>query len=149
MTPPRSVAVGIGNLLRSDDGVGIRIVEALGPRSGPDIAVKTVHQLTPELAEALQGAPRVAFVDAALDLKPGEVSVRVVEPEAGLFSTPHALTPAEVLAVVRYLGSAAPAARWFTVGVACVDHGVTLSRLVADAMEPAAERVLAWLRAPC
>ena len=56
------LVVGIGNELRSDDGVGIRVVRALPARRGVETTI--VHQLTPDLVEALGRAERVLFVDA-------------------------------------------------------------------------------------
>ena len=61
------LVIGIGNPLRGDDGVGPRLAaeaEALAPRPRrgrePDLAVRAVQQLTPELA------PEVAEARAAL-----------------------------------------------------------------------------------
>lgn len=75
------LVIGIGNTLRGDDGVGWWLAERLeGQRpaaeegAGPSIAgsaavngwpqVRTVQQLTPELAEELQAVRRVLFIDA-------------------------------------------------------------------------------------
>ncbi len=54
--------IGIGNRLRTDDGLGREIVERLPEDEGRKIL--SVHQLLPEHAPALAEADRVLFVDA-------------------------------------------------------------------------------------
>jgi len=58
------IVIGIGNELRGDDGIGPRVVDAIPARA--DLQTMTVHQLVPELAEKIQFARRVLFVDASL-----------------------------------------------------------------------------------
>lgn len=60
--------VGYGNPLRGDDGAGRVAAERLGGVS--------VHQLTPELAERIAAADTVIFLDADVNLPPGEISVK-------------------------------------------------------------------------
>jgi hydrogenase maturation protease len=65
---PRHLLIGIGNPLRGDDGVGPALLEQLARELGSwrtaCAELKSVHQLTPELALAVAGVRRVLFLDA-------------------------------------------------------------------------------------
>jgi hydrogenase maturation protease len=94
-TSKRSVLIiGFGNVLRCDDGAGVRAAERLAL---PGIEILPVQQLTPELMLAIARARRVIFIDAARDGRPGEVRRREVEPEVSGVLT-HVTTPEALLA---------------------------------------------------
>jgi hydrogenase maturation protease len=57
------LVIGIGNPLRRDDGAGWWLARRAEPWL-PAAQLRTVHQLTPELAEDLAAAARVLFIDA-------------------------------------------------------------------------------------
>ena len=59
-----SLVIGIGNPLRSDDGIGWRLAAQLP--AGAGLGVRCRQQLTPELAEELAAVERVLFLDAWL-----------------------------------------------------------------------------------
>ncbi len=59
-----SLVIGLGNPLRSDDGIGWRLAAQLPARAG--LVVRCRQQLTPELAEDLAAAERVLLLDACL-----------------------------------------------------------------------------------
>lgn len=59
-----TLLIGYGNTLRSDDGVGPSVVEAIDQRQLLGVRSLTCHQLGPELAADLATAGRVLFVDA-------------------------------------------------------------------------------------
>ena len=70
------LVIGIGNPLRGDDGVGWWLTERAEqlPRAtstGSPLLVRTVQQLTPELAAELTAARRVLFIDAWWPPGPG------------------------------------------------------------------------------
>lgn len=148
MTTLRGLAIGIGNPLRSDDGVGCRVVEGLGVRFG--WRTEIVHQLTPELVEFFRGIDRVAFVDAAVDELPGRVASRDVVPAPATLGASHRMSPGELLGLSAWLGiDPAPRGRLFTIGAQRLEHGDELSPIVSRAVEPAIEGVAAWLRTTC
>lgn len=79
MSPARVLVIGIGNPLRGDDGIGPWLVEralprwlaAAGDRGGEGlrgaratVALRSVHQLLPELALELAGVQQLLLVDA-------------------------------------------------------------------------------------
>jgi len=73
--PQPPLLIGIGNRLRSDDGIGYRIAETLRAEDSP-MQVLAVQQLTPELAEPIAAAAAVLFVDASV-LDPGADQLRL------------------------------------------------------------------------
>jgi hydrogenase maturation protease len=151
----RSLVIGIGNPLRSDDGVAWRLVEEVDGRC--------VQQLTPELAAELVAVERVLFVDAWLAPRqqavPQLLSVVACEapgdaPGAVAAGTgprqelalSHHLDPAGLLGMAELLFSARPAAWQLLVPAFSLAHGTTLSPPLAARL-PAARRLLRrWLR---
>ena len=91
--------IAIGNSLRRDDGAGHRVIELLEPP--PDVAVRSVFQLTPELAEDLASAGTVVFVDASVATD--EVTLEPVPAGAGTTPISHSLAPGEVVALAQAL----------------------------------------------
>ena len=63
---PSSLIIGLGNPLRGDDGVGVRVVQALAERALP-AGVEVVDGGTQGLGlvSLLEGQKRVILVDAA------------------------------------------------------------------------------------
>jgi hydrogenase maturation protease len=135
------LVVGVGNELRSDDGVGARIVRALPAR--PDVETAVVHQLTFDLAETLGRARRVLFVDAhAQETRLRLARVSRYEMNAGVG---HALVPEALLAWTSAACGRAPEAWVLSVPAQSFAFGEELSPDVERAV-PAAERVvLDWL----
>jgi hydrogenase maturation protease len=165
MTPPRRVlALGYGNPLRGDDGLGWHAARLLEAHAwGRDIAmqVHACHQLTPELAALLAGFDLAIFIDArqpaappALAPNPAPVQcMRLAAAAPAAWRLSHHLTPAALLACARELYGACPAAVVLSVEGADFGYCETLSpgvqaalpalldearRLVAGAL-PAAE----------
>ena len=91
--------VGIGNPLRGDDGVGWAVVEALAILAIDSVQTVCVHQLLPELLDAIHMAEQVIFVDAAVDGEPGDVMVTSIQPAPDGPASSHQLHPAVLLAM--------------------------------------------------
>lgn len=142
--------IGYGNPLRGDDGVGWHIADAVRAAvHDGGLQVMTVHQLTPELADAVAAARRVIFVDASCDTAPGSVVARPVAcatgPPPGFG---HQYPPGMLLRLAQEVYNTAPAAAWLvTVGVADLDCGEGLSPVVQAAAERARTVILRLLHA--
>jgi Ni,Fe-hydrogenase maturation factor len=80
LTSARRLVIGIGNLLRGDDGVGGLLAEEVGGRS--------VQQLTPELAAELAELEVVVFIDAWLAPAGAKPQLVEVIPAAGARPAP-------------------------------------------------------------
>ena len=61
--------IGYGNPHRKDDGIGPYVIEHLSADfgKGTGIALRSLHQLDPVLAEEVQGAEVLIFVDATVE----------------------------------------------------------------------------------
>jgi hydrogenase maturation protease len=142
----RPLLVAYGNRLRGDDGIGWHVAEAVRTAAPPgSVRIITVHQLAPEIAEAVAAAPAVVFVDAACNAAPGAVAVTAVHPEprpaAGL--TQHQYGPGELLRLGSLVFGHRPPAAWLvTIGAADFDGGEHLSPPVAAALPRAAASAL-------
>ena len=69
----KTVIVGVGNTLRSDDGVGIFICSELEKSNLSSLSVLTTHQLHIELVEDLKEYETIVIIDAGANPK-SEVS---------------------------------------------------------------------------
>lgn len=133
--------IGYGNPLRGDDGIGCVVAEELAKRlCDPQSRVQVVacHQLNPELAEDIAETRAVIFVDASVDLTPGEVRVNSVMPEQ--FSPPgitHHMKPGALLATASELFGQAPPAKAVAIGAGSFEMGVHLTPQVRSAVPKA------------
>ena len=142
----RTLIVGYGNPLRTDDALGWRAVERLRGILAPGEAeVVALHQLTPELMETLSRADRAIFIDAAADGPPGRLSVHTVQARAGESSFTHHYTPESLLAGALALYGSAPRSLLFSVTGADFSLGERLSEPVAARLEELVAGVLAEL----
>src|SRR4051794_39172723 len=75
-----TLIIGIGNPLRSDDGLGWKVAEQLVQDLRPGQVILTVHQLTPELVQWMANANLVVLIDASREGEPGELQTRRLSP---------------------------------------------------------------------
>jgi hydrogenase maturation protease len=106
----KTLIIGYGSTLRSDDGVGYLIAEKLmdlfddaSAKNPPEVVAR--QQLTPDLADDLSRVDKVIFIDACADAAPGEVRVCDVHPKGenwGAFA--HEMSPEVLLDCVNVTG---------------------------------------------
>jgi hydrogenase maturation protease len=131
----RHLIVGIGNPLRSDDGLGWCVARELARELvRDDIQVVAAHQLTPEISELASRAELVLFIDAAHRGKPGTLKCEPITPSAAPGRHSHELTPAGVLQLAQELYGRCPPAYLLTIAAESFDTGDTLSTAVAGAL---------------
>jgi hydrogenase maturation protease len=94
------MVVGIGNTLRSDDGVGPFVIDLLRAARPGWLELRTTHTLLPEFAVELPGYEAVVFVDA--DVQAHEVTFQPVAMEAS--DRLHGVAPTRVVQLARGLG---------------------------------------------
>ena len=104
MTSP--LVIGYGNTLRSDDGAGVRAAELVRERL-TNVDVITVHELQPEIVDALAAHRHVIFVDAGVT---GNALTCCRVDTTGVPSTlaSHMLTPAQLLSLCEGLYGTSP-----------------------------------------
>jgi len=129
------LVIGIGNPLRSDDGVGQAAALEIG-RCLPsqDVEILAVHQLTPELVEPISRAERVIFLDADVEHPPGHIEVTPIRPSdeaAGAFT--HHVSPAGLLLGAQQLYETSPKGYLISIGASSFDFSETFSPQVQAA----------------
>jgi hydrogenase maturation protease len=132
----RVLIVGIGNPLRSDDGVGLLVAQEL-LRELPaeaDVQVIATHQLTPEIAEFASHADRVLFVDAARGRGPGSVGCKRIALTELPNRYSHDFSPVAILQLAEKLYGRCPPAYLITLAGANFETGETMSEAVTEAI---------------
>ncbi|MFZ0963877.1 MAG: hydrogenase maturation protease [Terriglobia bacterium] len=143
---PRTLVVGYGNPLRSDDGFGWQAAYLLEQAlADQDTEVITCHQLTPELAEPLSHSNRVVFIDADAKGNPGDIHRRAIRPQTAASSAfTHSCTPSGLLASAQALYGHRPKALVVTVSAQSFAFGDSLSPVVAAALPAVVNQVCKW-----
>ena len=141
-TPPGTFLVlGYGNVLRSDDGLGPRVAEAIAALQLPNVRALACHQLTPELSEPVSQAQAVIFVDAAAAKELSQVTVNAVLPDKGERFAPHRSSPGTLLALAESLYGHCPPAWLVGVPAFTLDFGEELSPQAVPRLQEAVSAV--------
>jgi hydrogenase maturation protease len=147
----RIVILGIGNLLRGDDGVGVRVIEALEQRDLPD-GVECIDGGTggPTLMVHFEGARALILIDAVnLDAEPGTIRVfglEEIEPDpGGLPLSVHDINILPMLELSRKLNQLPPVVRIIGIQPERFDIGDRLSEAVQVAVPKAVNTALSEL----
>jgi hydrogenase maturation protease len=96
-----ALLIGLGNTLRGDDGVGIRVAERARTRF-PELDVLSVHGLSPELAETVTHYDMVMIVDASVATDTLRVT-EVLPAASGEKIRSHTMSPAGILGLAATL----------------------------------------------
>jgi hydrogenase maturation protease len=139
------LVIGYGNTLRGDDGVGQRVVEAVGHLCLPGVRTLICPLLTPELADPISRAGSVIFVDAAVDA-PNEVLWRRLEPNETSQLMAHAANPRTMLALARDVFGRVPEAWWLTIPVLDLGFREDFSPGVQKTFAETVEKIQAFCR---
>jgi len=142
------VILGLGNVLLGDEGVGVRVVEALGKRTLPSwVEVISGGVAGHRLIEWLEGAHKAVIVDAAKMRKPPGTVVRFRPEEATsrLVSRRLSLHEGDLLGTLKLaesLGIRPQEVVVYGVQPARMDTSMRLSPEVLRAVPDVVERVL-------
>lgn len=136
-----TLIIGYGSPIRGDDAIGPLVADRLQQQILPDgVRVEARHILTAELAAELAEVEQVIFLDAAVDLPPGELRIQPLAPDTSALSTmAHFHDPRELLAWCQGLYGRAPEAWLITAGGAAFDYG---HFSLSEAAEQAATRMV-------
>ncbi len=133
------IVIGYGNTLRSDDGIGQRVANALSHLS--NVKSLAVHQLTPELAEALANTNLVIFVDACLTSENNDVQLKKLAPASECVFAGHTGDPPSLLALTKALYGDCPQAWWVTIKGVNFELGESLSSVAEQRVEIAVKKI--------
>ncbi|MCV7379193.1 peptidase M52 [Mycobacterium alsense] len=146
------VIVGLGNVYRRDDGVGVDAATALDRLGIPNVVVRTDIADPMSLLEAWTDAGLAVIIDAAIANPSTPGRVRRCEwrdvPSAldGLSS--HGMDVARAHALGRALGRVPARLAVFTVDIEDAGHGTGLSPRVARAVPEVVRQVAAEIVRP-
>jgi hydrogenase maturation protease len=143
----RTLVLGYGNTLRSDDGVGPLVAETIAGLQLPGVATLVAGLLTPELADPVSRAGTVVFVDAAVDA-PREVQLRPCAPAESSQIMAHAADPKTMLALARDVFGHAPQAYLLTIPVENLAIGEDLTPFARMGVARAVELIQGLVQAP-
>lgn len=143
----RTLVIGWGNELRSDDAAGLHFVRRLEAEKLPGVETMEVPQLTPELALDVAGAGKVVFVDASVS----EASTARRDPKLEKIGFPsscatptrqiptciHSLGPEGVLELAEGLYGQRPEAWILSLPVESLEIGFGLSVFAEKGIEKA------------
>ena len=149
----RIVVIGVGNLLKGDDGFGVRVIEALGRENLP-AGVECIDGGTggPTLMVHFQDAEVLILIDAVNlgDAAPGTLRVfslaEVAEAAGGATFSLHDLGVMAMLDLARKLGSCPPVVRFVGAQPERFDQGDRLTPAVEAAVPQAVKMVLGELQ---
>lgn len=146
-----TLLLGVGNLLLSDEGVGVRAIEALERRFiFPDnVVLQDGGTSGMELLEVMAGRDLIIVVDAVRsDNEPGSLFMLENEEVPAFFSqrlSPHQLGLADVLMALRLTDEFPKHLLLLGIEPASLAPGMTLSPVVEQAMETALDQVIRLL----
>lgn len=129
------MVIGYGDDLRSDDGIGQRVANAIESWRLSTVQSLAVHQLTPELAVTLASADLAIFVDASINAEAFDVQVRSLLPPATNPISENLADPRSLLALTQSLYGHCPSAWWVTIPGINFEFG--------DRISPTAEQGIA------
>lgn len=146
------LVLGVGNILMRDEGIGVRVVEALSSRYRfpPDVELLDGGTAGMDLVHAIIGRRHLVMCDAVIsDEAPGTVMRIAGDAVPAYFQTkisPHQVGMCDVLATLRLLEREPDTVTIIGVVPADIDLGTELSSLLAARLDTAAEMVLQELR---
>jgi hydrogenase maturation protease len=149
-TPDRSpnvLVLGAGNILLSDEGIGVRVVEALQQRYQVPEGVEILDGGTcgMDLLDVIAGRDHLILVDAVATGSPPGTIVRLKDDQIpAVFrtkSSPHQLGLQDVLALLRLLDASPGHVTVIGVQPASLDIGLELTPVVAARLDEMVEMV--------
>ena len=111
----KSLIVGYGNSLRSDDGIGVRVAEIINDWQLPEVRSLAQPQLTPELAADLAKVGLVIFVDACQAVDRESIEIYALNPVDRSEVDSHHSDPLAILSLTKLVYGKCPQAWWIVV----------------------------------
>ena len=131
-----TLVIGYGNALRGDDGAGFIAAELLRERiQDAKVEVLSLHQLTPELMEAISRARHGVFIDASVVGRAGKFNRIPLRPAPACSRFTHQVGPETLLAGAQALYGRTPQATLYTIPGRNFEVGRELTPSVRRAVE--------------
>jgi len=147
----KTLILGLGNILLSDEGVGVHVVHLLRERyQFPQVEVLDGGTLALDLLPYVEDTDRLLIVDAVqMDAPPGTVARLAGEEVPAVLNlkySPHQMGVSDLLAAARLLGRYPAELVLWGIQPASLDVGLELSPAVAAQVETVVQNVLAELQ---
>ncbi len=135
----RTVVIGVGNLLRGDDGAGVVVAERLRERVPPGVEVVACSEEPSRLMDAWEGADDVVLVDTVSSgAPPGTLhsfdADEVAVPARTFRSSTHAIGIADTIELARALGRLPRRVRIYGIEAGGFEAGAELTPAVESAV---------------
>lgn len=141
VAPAPILVLGLGNILLSDEGVGVRAVEALcaGHRLPPEVDAIDGGTAGMDLLDLIIDREHLIVIDAVrLDAPPG-TTVRLtgneIAPVLRTRLSPHQLGLLDVLAAITLLDTGPKTVTVIGIVPACLDLDLSLSPVIAASLD--------------
>lgn len=147
----KTLVLGLGNILLSDEGIGVHVIHLLRERYlfPQEVEVMDGGTLALDLLPYVEDAGRLLIVDAVRMDAPSGTVVRLEGEEVPAVLTlkysPHQMGLSDLLAAARLLGRSPAEIVLWGVQPASLDVGLDLSPVVAAQVETLVQNVLAEL----
>jgi hydrogenase maturation protease len=138
--------LGYGNTLRSDDGAGYHIAAVVESWNLAQVRSLAVHQLTPDLADAIAQSEIVIFVDAATTV--AELAIESLPAHAAESFTGHYANPSSLLRLAETLYHHSPNAYRILIPAVDFEFGEAFSAVTQTAVTLALTKLKQWLSSP-
>jgi hydrogenase maturation protease len=137
----KALLIGYGNDLRGDDCAGRRVAEAIADCDIENIEVRSVHQLTPDLAPLIAVSDLAIFADASAEPLDRDIRVRLLTPTAPAMDGAHSGSAAELLGLSEWLYGKCPEAYAIDIFATDFEFSLTPSPRTGAAIEAAIQCV--------
>ena len=140
------LVIGIGNIYRSDDGIGPAVLALLGATQLPGARLLECDGDCSALLEAWQGADAVVLIDAVSSSAPPGTIYRFdlliqALPRGVSFQSTHAFGIAEAIELGRVLKQLPASLTLYAIEGKCFATGTGLSDEVASAVQEVARQL--------
>lgn len=136
-----TAVLGLGNILLKDEGVGVRVVEAIRERytCSPGVEIIDGGTLGLDLLPLIEGKERILIIDAVdFGKEPGYVSVlnddQIPAVLAAKLSV-HSIGLSDVLFAAKLLDMTPPKLRLIGIQPQSLEVGLDMSECISDKME--------------
>lgn len=148
----RIVVLGVGNILLSDEGVGVRAIERLQQEYElpPEVVIVDGGTTGMEMLEDLSNADHIVIIDAVRAGRPPASILRLADDEVPVFFrtklSPHQIGLSDVLATLAFIGEAPGGVTVIGVEPVSLATGMELSPEVEMRMPDLMELLVTELR---
>ncbi|HAC62122.1 MAG TPA: hydrogenase maturation protease [Cyanothece sp. UBA12306] len=135
--------IGYGNNLRSDDSAGQKLAEIINQWNLENVSSLAVHQLTPELSEAISQVDQVIFADALLTPSEQPATLQIIKLKAVSNTTNlgHYSDPSQLLSLTQAIYGRIPLAYWILIPAINFEFGEQLSPVTGKAIQLAITKI--------